>query len=67
MEKTRGYTLKIFIASLGTETNTFSPFLTGYRNFEDTYLMRGALTATSHSSLPYRQINHDLWPLSGNA
>ena len=33
--------MKVFIASLGTETNTFSPFLTGYRNFEETYLVRG--------------------------
>ena len=32
--------MKAFIASLGTETNTFSPFLTGYRNFEETYLVR---------------------------
>lgn len=31
---------KIFIASLGTETNSFSPFVTGYRNFEETYLTR---------------------------
>ncbi|MFZ5918409.1 MAG: M81 family metallopeptidase [Chloroflexota bacterium] len=33
--------MKTFIASLGTETNTFSPFLTGYQNFEETYLVRG--------------------------
>ena len=32
--------MKVFIASLGTETNTFSPFLTGYRNFQETYLVR---------------------------
>ncbi|MCC9077273.1 M81 family metallopeptidase [Litorilinea aerophila] len=33
--------MKVFTALLGTETNTFSPFLTGYRNFEQTYLVRG--------------------------
>lgn len=32
---------KLFIASLGTETNTFSPFVTSYRDFEATYLARG--------------------------
>jgi len=31
---------KIFTALLGTETNTFSPFLTGWQNFEQTYLVR---------------------------
>ena len=33
--------LKIFLASLGTETNTFSPFTTGYQNFSETCLVRG--------------------------
>ena len=33
--------MKIFTALLGTETNTFSPFATGYQNFEETYLARG--------------------------
>ena len=32
--------MKVFTALLGTETNTFSPFLTGMRNFEETYLVR---------------------------
>lgn len=31
---------KLFTALLGTETNTFSPFLTGWQNFEETYLVR---------------------------
>lgn len=31
---------KLFIASLGTETNTFSPFVTSYRDFEETYYTR---------------------------
>ena len=33
--------MKIFTALLGTETNTFSPFATGYQNFNQTYLVRG--------------------------
>jgi microcystin degradation protein MlrC len=32
--------MKIFTALLGTETNTFSPFLTGLANFEQTCLFR---------------------------
>lgn len=32
--------MKLFTALLGTETNTFSPFLTGMQNFEQTYLVR---------------------------
>lgn len=32
--------MKIYTALLGTETNTFSPFLTGWPNFENTYLVR---------------------------
>lgn len=31
---------KIFTACLGTETNTFSPFVTSYRDFEETYYTR---------------------------
>ena len=34
--------MKIFIASLATETNTFSPLPTGYRTFEETVLLRDA-------------------------
>jgi microcystin degradation protein MlrC len=41
--------LKTFIASLGTETNTFSPFFTGYRNFKETYLARGG----DHGDKPF--------------
>lgn len=33
--------MKIFTTLLGTETNTFSPFATGFQNFEETYLVRG--------------------------
>ncbi|HXF63941.1 MAG TPA: M81 family metallopeptidase [Caldilineaceae bacterium] len=32
--------MRVFTAMLATETNTFSPFLTGLRNFEQTYLVR---------------------------
>ncbi|MBX3010291.1 MAG: M81 family metallopeptidase [Caldilineaceae bacterium] len=32
--------MKLFTTLLGTETNTFSPFLTGMQNFEQTYLVR---------------------------
>ncbi len=31
---------KLFIACLGTETNTFSPFVTSYRDFQETYYTR---------------------------
>jgi len=33
--------MHLFTASLGTETNTFSPIPTGARSFADTYLVRG--------------------------
>jgi microcystin degradation protein MlrC len=33
--------MKLFIATLGTETNTFSPFVTSAQTFEETYLTRG--------------------------
>jgi microcystin degradation protein MlrC len=38
--------MKVFIACLGTETNTFSPIPTGLANFEETMLYRG--DATTH-------------------
>jgi len=37
--------MKAFIACLGTETNTFSPIPTGWRNFKDTMLYQGDATA----------------------
>ncbi len=40
--------MKLFIACLGTETNTFSPFVTGYRTFEETYVARGG----NHGATP---------------
>ena len=36
--------MKIFIACLGTETNTFSPIPTGLQNFQDTMLYHGDAT-----------------------
>ena len=46
--------MKIFIACLGTETNTFSPTPTGLRTFEETMLFHGDATAHPPStfSLP---------------
>ena len=41
--------MRIFTALLGTETNTFSPFLTGFANFEQTYLVRGG----AHGDQPF--------------
>lgn len=32
--------MRVFTAALGTETNTFSPFVTGFQNFEQTLLVR---------------------------
>jgi microcystin degradation protein MlrC len=42
--------MKLFTALLGTETNTFSPFLTGLQNFEQTYLVRGGQHADPPAS-----------------
>ncbi len=41
--------MKLFLASLGTETNTFAPFPTGYRTFEETYLVRDG----NHGQTPF--------------
>lgn len=40
--------MRIFIASLGTETNTFSPLPTGRRTFEETLLVREASRRSAH-------------------
>jgi microcystin degradation protein MlrC len=40
--------VRIFIASLGTETNTFSPLPTGRRTFEETLLVREASRRSAH-------------------
>lgn len=36
--------MKVFIAGLDTETNTFSPIPTGYQSFVDGFLARGDAT-----------------------
>lgn len=41
--------MKLFTALLGTETNTFSPFLTGWANFENTYSVRNG----EHGDKPF--------------
>ena len=38
------HAMRVFTAILGTETNTFSPFLTGLENFERTMLVRNGST-----------------------
>ena len=35
--------MRVFAATFMTETNTFSPFLTGMQNFESSHLVRGGL------------------------
>ena len=35
--------MRVFAATFMTETNTFSPFLTGMQNFEESHLVRGGL------------------------
>lgn len=42
--------MKIFLASLATETNTFSPFPTGHRTFSEGYLVRNG----NHSPSPQK-------------
>ena len=43
--------MKLFTALLGTETNTFSPFLTGMQNFEQTYLVRNGAHGDNPESI----------------
>ncbi len=43
--------MKLFTALLGTETNTFSPFLTGMQNFEQTYLVRNGAHGDDPASI----------------
>jgi microcystin degradation protein MlrC len=40
--------MRIFIATLGTETNTFSPLPTGRKTFEETLCLREASRHTTH-------------------
>jgi len=50
--------MKVFIAGLSQETNTFSPFVTGYRSFVERYLARGG----QHSQTPPAiAVSHIVW------
>ena len=42
--------MRVFAATLMTETNTFSPFLTGMQNFEESHLVRGGLMGDDPAS-----------------
>lgn len=42
--------MRVFAATLMTETNTFSPFLTGMQNFEQSHLVRGGLMGDDPAS-----------------
>lgn len=47
--------MRLFMASLGTETNTFSPLPTGRRTFEETLLLREAGRRSAHfAAVPVR-------------
>ena len=48
--------MKLFIASLGTETNTFAPMPTGHRSFEDTMVFRR--DATRHAPQLFTEALH---------
>ncbi|MFP6707349.1 MAG: M81 family metallopeptidase, partial [Alphaproteobacteria bacterium] len=54
--------MKIFIACLGTETNTFSPIPTGLENFRETTLFHG--DATQHAPDLFTAAMH-VWRKSG--
>lgn len=43
--------MKLFTAMIGTETNTFSPFLTGWPNFNETYMVRNGQHGANVSAL----------------
>lgn len=42
--------MRVFAATLMTETNTFSPFLTGMQNFEQSHLVRGGVSDNDPAS-----------------
>lgn len=56
--------MKVFIASLGTETNTFSPIPTALRTFEQTMLFRG--DATQHPPMLFSEALH-VWRKAAEA
>lgn len=49
--------MRVFIAALGTETNTFSPLPTGRRTFEETLLVRrdASLSSDNYFVLPLKE------------
>jgi microcystin degradation protein MlrC len=56
--------MRVFAATLMTETNTFSPFLTGMQNFEQSHLVRGGLVDDDPASdalaqLRWRQMTNE--------
>ena len=50
--------MRVFIASLGTETNTFSPLPTGWETFRDTMLFHDGDKATDHEPLLFSEPLH---------
>ncbi len=50
--------MRVFIACLGTETNTFSPLPTGWATFADTMLFRDGLKATDHEPMLFSEPLH---------
>jgi len=56
--------MKVFIASLGTETNSFSSMPTGMRGFEDTMLFHG--DATRHAAATFSLPLH-VWRAAAEA
>ena len=50
--------MRVFIASLGTETNTFSPLPTGWDTFRDTMLFRDGDKATDHEPMLFSEPLH---------
>lgn len=52
--------MRVFIACLGTETNTFSPLPTGWDTFRDTMLFRDGDKATDHEPMLFSEPLH-IW------
>ena len=50
--------MRVFIACLGTETNTFSPLPTGWKTFQDTMLFRDGNKATDHEPMLFSEPLH---------
>src|SRR3954470_11823852 len=48
--------MRVFAATFNTETNTFSPFLTGMQNFEQSLLVRGGAVGDDPASDALAQV-----------